>query len=51
MDAVEASKHMNRRAIAKAAREKYSLQSLSKLYDKAFMQIDGLRGEGWYSLD
>lgn len=50
MDAIDASDKLDRKSIAKNAREKYGLESVSKMYDRAFTQIHGLRGDGWYSM-
>ena len=42
---------LDRRAIAETARAKYSLETVGRQMDKIFRQIEGLNGEGWYSLE
>lgn len=50
LDALEHVRQLDRSAIAKAARETYSLEACGKLYDNAFQQIYQLYDRGWYSL-
>lgn len=47
--AIEATKHLERRACAVATRRRYSLDACGALYDTAFLQLNELRGSGWYS--
>ncbi len=42
---------LDRRAIAETARANYSLETVGRQMDKIFRQIEGLNGEGWYSLE
>lgn len=49
VNAIEASKKLDRATVAAVTRERYSLQACGKLYDTAFRQLNELRGAGWYS--
>lgn len=42
---------LDRCAIAETARAKNSLETVGRQMDKIFRQIEGLNGEGWYSLE
>jgi glycosyltransferase involved in cell wall biosynthesis len=51
IDAVHASKDLNRANIAKLARDQYSLSACGARYDEVFKMVDGLRYGGWYKMD
>ena len=51
LDGIEQSAHLNRRAIANYARNKYSLEACGKKYDKIFTDLSNLWEQGWYELD
>lgn len=46
--AIEASKHLSRRAVSFASENAFSLKNCAKKYDAAFRQMADLSGEGWY---
>lgn len=50
LEAIEKVGQLDRQAIARSARGKYSLQACGAQYDKAFTQIHQLYGDGWYTL-
>lgn len=50
LDALEAVESLDRYAISAAARDRYSLEACSKMYDDAFTKIHQLYDRGWYTL-
>lgn len=50
LEALDAVHTLDRRAIATAARNTYSLEACGKRYDKAFQQMYDLYDAGWYTL-
>lgn len=51
VEAVKASKSLDRRAIAELARERYSRKSVGRQYDWALRQLSDLSGSGWYGTE
>jgi len=49
--ALDRAPELDRAYIAERARSRYGLEPVSMLYDRAFRQIIGLRGDGWNSLE
>lgn len=50
LEAIDAVGKLDRRAIAKNARETYSLAACGARYHKAFQQVCALYDKGWYTL-
>jgi len=49
VEAVGLAKTLNRSFIRERAVSLWGLTSVARAYDKVFMQIQDLWGEGWYS--
>jgi glycosyltransferase involved in cell wall biosynthesis len=50
LDAIEDVDDLDRRQIAKIAKQRYSLEACGTKYDKAFQQLNDLWRKGWYEL-
>ena len=48
LKAIELAPSLDRRIVAETARGRYSLETVGKMYDKVFTQINDLYGSGWY---
>lgn len=47
---LDLAKNLDREAIAKRARDLYSYGPIAEKYDRAFLQIADLKGDGWFTL-
>jgi glycosyltransferase involved in cell wall biosynthesis len=50
IEALNSVESLDRKVIADTARDRYSLETCGKKYDKIFKQISDLRRKGWYEL-
>ena len=50
LDAIEDVGNLDRRQIAKIAKQRYSLEACAVKYDKVFQQLNDLWRKGWYEL-
>lgn len=49
MDGITAVQTLDRAKVAEVTRNKYSLQSVGKLYDRIFTEVSDLGQKGWYT--
>jgi glycosyltransferase involved in cell wall biosynthesis len=50
IEALKSAEKLDRKVIANTARERYSLETCGKKYDKIFNQLNDLWRKGWYEL-
>jgi len=51
MDAAEAAKHLDRKAISQYSKDRYGLDTVGLMYEKYFTRLQTLWGKGWYELN
>ena len=51
MDAAEAAKHLDRKAISRYSKDRYGLNAVGLMYEKYFTRLQTLWGKGWYELN
>jgi hypothetical protein len=51
MDAAEAAKNLDRKAISQYSKYRYGLNTVGLMYEKYFTRLQTLWGKGWYELN
>jgi len=49
--AIEACRHLDRKQVSEIARNRFSLETVGKMYDRAFKELYDLNGPGWYATE